>query len=391
MFWGITLENGKKYTQTVKAGFHVSMAALEPQTGGDKHQNVSLMLEHEKAEFLICSLNLNKNQQQPLNLEFTEGEDITFFLTGKGIVHLTGFLTDDMGENEDDDSEEEIAPQLVPLKSKDKKRKSTEKGSPQKRMKASDSDDDDDDSDFFKDVSPDDDSDEDSEDDSEDMVVDVKGKKPNKQMVPAKPPPQQSPSKGPQKGPKPGQQPEGKKDKQKQGKQGPAPPQTPTKDDVNGTGDQDQSGKKKKKKKKNKKKDGDTSISSPQTPTSPKQKQTPPAALGNKTLPSGVIIQDTQAGSGPEAKPGRFVHVYYVGRLHKDNKQFDSNTTGKPFRFRLGKGEVIKGWEDGLQGMKVGGKRKLIIPSAQAYGSKQMGPIPANSTLIFDVELKAVS
>jgi FK506-binding nuclear protein len=389
MFWGITLENGKKYTQTVKAGFHVSMAALEPQTGGDKNQSVSLMLEHEKAEFLICSLNANKNQQQSLSLEFTQGEDITFFLNGKGVVHLTGFLTGDDTDDEGE-SDEDNAPQLVPLKSKDKKRKSDAKDSPQKRMKASsDSDDDDeDDSDFFKDVSPDDS--DDSDDESEDMVVDAKAKKPNKQQAAVKAPGTPSKVNLNQKGPKPGQQqPGGKKDKQKQG---PAPTQTPTKE-VNGTGDQDQSGKKKKKRKKNKKnkEGGDSSVSSPQTPASPQKKQTPSPALTNKTLPSGVIIQDTQTGSGPEAKPGRFVHVYYEGRLHKDNKQFDSTTSGKPFKFRLGKGEVIKGWEDGLQGMKVGGKRKLVIPAAQAYGSKQMGPIPANSTLIFDVELKAVS
>jgi len=375
MFWGITLETGKKYTQTVKTAFHVSMAALEPQTGGDKHQNVGLMLEHDKAEFLLCNLNLSKNQQQQLDLEFTEGEDITFFLSGKGVVHLTGYLTkEDDDFMDEEESDEENVPQLVPSKSADMKRKAgQEKASPKKKMKAEESDEDD--SDFFKDSSDDDDDDE-SDEDSDD-VINVKGKKTDnqqkkQQVVPTKA--AVTPSKDKQKGSKPGQQEAGKT------------PQSPA--GVNGTGDQESGKKKKKKKNKKKNKEGESPAGTPvKTPsTTPKQKT--PAST---TLPTGVIVQDTQLGSGPEAKSGRFVHVYYVGRLHKDNKQFDSAVSGKPFKFRLGKGEVIKGWEDGLQGMKVGGKRKLTIPAAQAYGSKQMGPIPANSTLIFDVELKAVS
>jgi FK506-binding nuclear protein len=97
-------------------------------------------------------------------------------------------------------------------------------------------------------------------------------------------------------------------------------------------------------------------------------------------------------GKGPEAKKGKTVHVYYSGRLQKNNKQFDACVTGKPFKFRLGAGEVIKGWDVGVENMKVGGKRQLIIPPHMAYGSKGAGKdIPGNSTLIFDVELKAVN
>jgi len=383
MFWGITLENGKKYTQTVQAGFHIAMAALETQSGGEK-QTVGLMLEHEKAEFLICTLNSNKLQQQPLDLDFSKGEDITFYLTGKGVVHLTGYLTGEEGDEEEYDSDSDEVPQLVPMKSISTnkgaatsisiKRKSDQKESTTKKMKGSDSDDDDD--------SDDDESDSDEDSDRITTVSSAKGKGPetpksgkqNKQQTPMQGI-LKTPNKESQKGGTPGQQ--------KQGKQTPASPQT---SGVNGTPG-DQSAKKKKKKKKNKNKEGgDTSVSSP---TTPKQKPQTPGA--SKTLPSGVVIQESQVGSGPEARPGRFVHVYYVGRFHKTNKQFDEATSGKPFKFRLGKGEVIKGWEDGLQGMKVGGKRKLTIPAAQAYGSKQMGPIPPNSTLVFDVELKAVS
>lgn len=133
-------------------------------------------------------------------------------------------------------------------------------------------------------------------------------------------------------------------------------------------------------------------------------------------------------GSGPEAKKGKFVstlkilirfnsnlsfvhkvHVRYIGRL-PNNKEFD-RSTGKPFSFRLGAGEVIKGWEQGLEGMKVGGKRKIVVPPNLgyarhhsrsvihidlnclffSYGNRSMGPIPANSTLHFELELVSIS
>lgn len=100
-------------------------------------------------------------------------------------------------------------------------------------------------------------------------------------------------------------------------------------------------------------------------------------------------ILDKAPGHGPVAIPGKMVHVAYVGRLNQSRKEFDRNMKG--FSFRLGKGEVIKGWEEGLKNMKVGGKRVIKIPSSLAYGSKKSGPIPANSDLEFEIELKAVT
>ena len=86
------------------------------------------------------------------------------------------------------------------------------------------------------------------------------------------------------------------------------------------------------------------------------------------------------------------VNVYYVGSLQSTKKQFDSVQSGPGFKFRLGKNEVIKGWDIGLNGMKVGGVRKLTIPSHLAYGVKGSPPvIPPNSTLVFTVELKGLS
>lgn len=98
---------------------------------------------------------------------------------------------------------------------------------------------------------------------------------------------------------------------------------------------------------------------------------------------------DKLTGHGPVAALGKMVHVAYVGRLNQSKKEFDRNMKG--FSFRLGRGEVIKGWDDGLKNMKVGGKRVIKIPSSLGYGSKACGPIPANSDLEFEVELKAVT
>ncbi len=106
---------------------------------------------------------------------------------------------------------------------------------------------------------------------------------------------------------------------------------------------------------------------------------------------SGLIIQDILVGQGEEAVTGLKVTTHYIGRLD-DGTVFDSSITrGAPFSFILGIGQVIKGWDLGIAGMKVGGKRKLTIPANLAYGNRAIGVIPANSTLHFEVELLEVS
>ncbi|MCB1735360.1 MAG: FKBP-type peptidyl-prolyl cis-trans isomerase [Gammaproteobacteria bacterium] len=107
----------------------------------------------------------------------------------------------------------------------------------------------------------------------------------------------------------------------------------------------------------------------------------------------GLIIEDLEIGTGDEAKGrGHFVKVHYTGWL-ENGTQFDSSIPrGEPFGFPMGVGFVIKGWDEGVVGMKVGGKRKLTIPSALGYGSQGAGGIiPPNATLIFEVELLEVS
>ena len=101
-------------------------------------------------------------------------------------------------------------------------------------------------------------------------------------------------------------------------------------------------------------------------------------------------IEELQQGTGAEAVAGKSVEVHYTGWL-TDGKKFDSSVGGSPFRFRLGAGEVIAGWDRGVQGMRVGGKRKLTIPPQLGYGARGFpGAIPPNSTLVFEVELLGV-
>jgi len=111
----------------------------------------------------------------------------------------------------------------------------------------------------------------------------------------------------------------------------------------------------------------------------------PTGTLGVKEV-RGVKIDDKKLGKGAVARSGNTVSMRYIGKL-EDGKVFDSNKKGKPFSFKLGKGEVIKGWDIGVAGMAPGGERRMTIPAHLAYGKKALPGIPANSKLIFDVKL----
>ncbi|KAL3228054.1 hypothetical protein MRX96_003982 [Rhipicephalus microplus] len=279
MFWGVTLESGKRYSQVVDMSYHLSMAALEPKSGAPKRP---LKLSKKVKESLMQAVNGDSEDDSDFDVDKvedgTEDED------------------DDEDEEDSDEEEPEPAPAL-PHKRPAKKRllgKSSNNASPSKEQATS--------------------------------------------SMPAAEPHDGVP--------------------------------------------------KKKRKKMKQRSEGAAAVSG-----SPKIQQSPQGgAAGEKgtTLPGGVISTDLRLGNGPVAKPGKNVHVYYTGRL-ANSHVFDKCVSGKAFSFRLGKHEVIKGWETGIEGMKVGGKRRLVIPPNQAYGNTRMGSIPANSTLYFEVELRAVS
>lgn len=138
--------------------------------------------------------------------------------------------------------------------------------------------------------------------------------------------------------------------------------------------------------------DGDEDQAAPATSPAPTQAQVeggPPPVSGEATVTeSGLQIIDVEVGTGDEVQAGQTASVHYTGWL-ADGTKFDSSLDrGQPFAFVVGAGQVIAGWDEGVAGMKVGGKRRLIIPSDLAYGPQGRPPlIPANAELTFDVEL----
>lgn len=103
-----------------------------------------------------------------------------------------------------------------------------------------------------------------------------------------------------------------------------------------------------------------------------------------------MIINDITTGEGRTVEEGDTVTVHYIGTLQNGQEFDNSNKRGEPFSFTVGEGRVIKGWEEGLIGMKAGGKRVLVIPPELAYGAEGIGPIPGNATLVFSIDLLSV-
>jgi FKBP-type peptidyl-prolyl cis-trans isomerase len=133
-----------------------------------------------------------------------------------------------------------------------------------------------------------------------------------------------------------------------------------------------------------------TTAKAPATETS-----TAPATPASSAKPagrltaSGLRIEDLQEGTGAMAEKGRHIEVHYTGWLADGSKFSSSRDSGRPYPFTLGAAEVIPGWDEGIPGMKIGGKRRLTIPPQLAYGSQGTpgGPIPPNATLVFEIEL----
>ncbi|HSS42389.1 MAG TPA: FKBP-type peptidyl-prolyl cis-trans isomerase [Solirubrobacterales bacterium] len=144
--------------------------------------------------------------------------------------------------------------------------------------------------------------------------------------------------------------------------------------------------------------DSTTDSGSTEAASAPKEseaakKTKPKVAAPKGAPPQELVTNDLEEGSGAAAKAGDEVTVQYVGVNYKTGKEFDASwDRGEPFTFALGSGMVIPGWEEGIEGMKVGGRRELIIPPELGYGSAGSPPaIPPNETLIFIVDLEAIS
>lgn len=135
-----------------------------------------------------------------------------------------------------------------------------------------------------------------------------------------------------------------------------------------------------------------TTSTTATTPTSGPLASEPKVTPPSGAAPTKLVVKDLVVGTGPEAKAGDSVTVNYVGVLYKGGKEFDASWKRKePFTFVLGKGQVIPGWDKGVAGMKVGGRRELIIPGPLAYGAQGSPPaIPPNAALVFVVDLLGV-
>merc|ERR1719334_2870253 len=401
VFWGLVIKPGKRYETEVQEPFRITKACIEPATAKDgKVTSVYVECDNNE-EFIIANLNL-KNFNEGLDLSFNEGEKICFKVDGAGTVHLTGNLLDDpppgdmfdMGDSEDDseameDSEEETVEagdkiKEVSEKEAKKLKRKKEQAEDVKKKKAkvaengdstidttlgdlddtdnfaeeedsSDDDDDSDDSDSEEantttaDTTAADDSDDDDDDDDDSSEEEDEVEKKSKKA-------KESPKKEETKTPKADKKQENGKTPKQETKTPKQDPKTP-------------------------KQDAKTLKDDSKTPG-----KTP-----KRTIKGGIQVEDLKEGSGPECTQGATIGMYYEGRLKTNNKKFDGLKDGAPFKFKLGKGQVIKGWDLGVMGMKVGGKRRLTIPPKFAYGASGAPPdIPPNSTLVFDIECKFV-
>ncbi|KAJ5856473.1 uncharacterized protein N7529_010417 [Penicillium soppii] len=312
----------------------------------------------ELDESVICTLSPNQSYQQPLDITVCEGEPVFFKVTGNHTVYLTGNYVIGLDEghdhdhdhdDEDDEDEYDLSPDEDELDMEDLI-----------AMQEGDSDDLDDMEDpRITEVE--------SEEEAPKLVESKKGK--NKRAAEEEASLDDLMAKASKAKSTKAEEPALTKAQQKKLKKN------------NGDAAAVEPKEAKKEAKADKKVQFAKNLEQGPTPSGDK----PTGTLGVKEI-RGVKIDDKKLGKGVAAKSGNVVAMRYIGKL-EDGKVFDSNKKGKPFTFKLGKGEVIKGWDIGVAGMAVGGERRISIPPALAYGKKALPGIPANSKLVFDVKL----
>ncbi|KAJ5329803.1 hypothetical protein N7452_010193 [Penicillium brevicompactum] len=316
----------------------------------------------ELDENVICTLSPNQNFQQPLDITVCEGEPVFFKVTGNHTVFLTGNYVIGLDEGHDhdhddeDDEDDEDDYDLSP----------DEDELDMDELMAMQEDDDSDDLDDMEDPRI---TEVESEEEAPKLVESKKGK--NKRAAEEEASLDEQMAKASKAKANKAEEPALTKAQQKKLKKnnGDAAAVEP---------------KEAKKEAKADKKTVQFAKNLEQGPTPSGDKPTT-GTLGVKEV-RGVKLDDKKLGKGVAAKSGNTVAMRYIGKL-EDGKVFDSNKKGKPFTFKLGKGEVIKGWDIGVAGMSVGGERRISIPPALAYGKKALPGIPGNSKLIFDVKL----
>ncbi|KAI1420617.1 hypothetical protein F5Y12DRAFT_108068 [Xylaria sp. FL1777] len=326
----------------------------EPATSSDDDDESVSSSDMEIEELVVCTLDTERNYQQPLDITIGPEEQVFFVVKGTHAIHLTGNYivdTDDLTDSEDED---------------------------------------DDDYDLPEGMDGIDDYDSDSEVDELDDIQDPRVTEVDSDEEEEAP----------------------KLVESKKGKKRPAEEAAESLDDMIAKVNAAEEGKlSKKQQKKLKNNKGEAVAKEEAKAEAPKeasaksdkkvqfaknleQGPTGPAAaekgatLGVKVV-QGVTLDDRKIGTGRFVKKGNRVEVRYIGKL-TDGKVFDSNKKGKPFSFKAGSGEVIKGWDIGVLGMSVGGERRLTIPAHLAYGSKAQPGIPANSQLVFDIKLLGI-
>ena len=382
---GLVVEPSKLYSQQVPATFKVTMASLGSNmeleaTASVKSYRTSLIFNLDsKEDFTLCSLTTDKIEQQVLDLVLSEGETIAFRVEGPHAIHLSGYYINEEEDEDDgfiDDDGEQVYSDEAEEDSQieydseedsedyDSEEESEEEMTKNPRIRVLESDEEDSEMDSEEEIdseeemdSEDEEMDSEEESDEEEEIEQVKASKkvkfdlteakkaketPKEQVKAASPAKVTAPS---------------AKVTPPPAKVIPAAAASP--------------------------------VSAAAKPASPQNiKEQVPTPI-KKTLPSGLQIEDLKLGNGPKASNGKKVLIHYKGTL-TNGQTFDSSFGGKPLKFAVGKGDVIKGMDMGIVGMAVGGSRKLVIPGPLAYGNQALPKIPRNSTLVFEIRLEKI-
>jgi len=339
-FWAIELTPGKEFASSPAFDLHITQAVL-PEGAKDTTQRSVIQCAVDGKTFSVASLRLDNADSVPLDLVFEEGSNVTFTVSGKNPVHLVGYFIAGANDDEfDDDDLGEFDEDELDVEDEDEE-----------------------------------DADEEEADAATQLALQNNLKRKQQQGnangSAAKKAKQEAAPKQPQQPQQPQQPPQGQQAQQGQGQQQKKQQQQGgNKGQQQGQQGQQQQGGKK--------------------PQASPQQQPQQQGQDYQQLQGGLKYLTLTPGTGEKVLQKSLVWVNYVGRL-TNGKVFDKSPKGVPFSFRIGGGEVIKGWDAGVNGMKVGEKRKLVIPPAMAYGARGAPPeIPPNATLEFDVEVVKV-